>query len=441
MKREFITEKKKKLIIAIDENNKTNVKANWNENPVRVKLFDKDEIRNFASDPAAFKNNIKNKVNQTPPFPWLIWPLDFFDGADGTFVYVTGLIPSEFVPLNQYMDGSKKFKNWSVIYAAAMELVWMFHSLHTQGYSFLNMTNEDILIDANTGKVVLTGIEWLEDQKEADHLKINKSSVLVHPLYYLGKKNTDLITDEYILSVLLFEILCQQHPLEGHNIARCPVLNDEYLKKFYGTDPLFIFDQENDSNRPVKGVHLMVTGLWNRCPESIKKKFYREFSHSVMTDNVRGISVASWYETLDHVRSSVYTVPGGAEKILLESAGKKPKSKEERQKEAEEIAPLSWEIGEGNTEQRFFLIPGNKIYTSQLNFPILSDPSEIAGEIARGENTKLCYILNKTGEQWKVQYEDTQFSVTPGETILVKAGMLVQIGKNKIRIRETKVTG
>lgn len=441
MKREFITEKKKKLVVVIDDSNRINMKAIWNENPVRVKLFDKKEITDLASDPEAFKKNIKSKVNKEPLFPWLVWPLDFFEGADGTFIYVTSLIPGEFTPLSEYMNGSKKFKNWSVMYAAALELVWIFHSLHKQGYYFLNMTNEDILINANTGKVLLTGAEWLKNQKESGQLKINGSSNLVHPLYYLGKKEPSLVTDEYLLSVLLFEILCQQHPLEGHNVAKYPVLNDEYLKKIYGTDPLFIFDRENDSNRPVKGVHLMVTGLWKCCPESIKKKFYREFSNSVMTYDVRGISVSVWYEVLDHVRSSLYTDQGGVEKILMESSGKKLKSREEQQKEIEKVAPLSWKTGEGNMGQSFFLIPGNKIYASQLNFPTLSDPSEIAGEIARGENAKLCYILNKTGEQWEAQYEDTQLSVKPGETLLAKAGMSVQIGRNKIRITETKVTG
>ena len=78
---------------------------------------------------------------------------------------------------------------------------------------------------------------------------------------------------------------------------------------------------------------------------------------------------------------------------------------------------------------------------SQMDPGVLSDPSEVAGEIARGENAKLCYILNKTQQQWTAQYEDTQFLVKPGETLPVKAGMSVQIGKNEIRITETKVTG
>lgn len=441
MKREFVTEKGKKVTVVTDGSNRRNINSVVEGNPVRVCVFSKEEMQDLATDPEEFKNNIKNKAGQEPLFSWLLWPLDFFEDADGTFGYITNPISSEFVPLKNYINDSKRFKNWSVSCAAALELVWIFYSLHALGYCFFNMTNEDIFINRSTGRVILGGTEWLGDQRNTTWSRGKEISVLVHPLYFLGKKQPDLITDEYLLSVLLFEILCLQHPLEGHEVARCPVLRDEGLNKFYGTEPLFIFDRENDSNRPVKGVHLNVSRLWDYCPECIKNNFYHAFSQVVMTGNVEGVSVTSWYHTLDYVRSSVFTGPDGAEKILAGSAGEKIKSKEEKQKIIEEIAPLSWETGEGQDCWRFFLIPGNKIYMSQLNARSLSDPSEIAGEIARGENVRLCYILNKTQDQWAAQYEDSSFLVKPGETLPVKAGMSVQMGRNEIRIIETKVTG
>ena len=87
------------------------------------------------------------------------------------------------------------------------------------------------------------------------------------------------------------------------------------------------------------------------------------------------------------------------------------------------------------------MVPGNKIYMSQLNQQI-SEPFEVAGEIAGGEIAKMCYLLNKTQEQWSAQYEDKKFLVSPGETLPVKAGMSIQMGRRtKIRITETKVTG
>lgn len=441
MKREFVTEKGRKITVVTDGSDRKNIKTSLEGKTVRVCFFTREEMEDLAADPEEFKNNIKKIAGQEPPFSWLLWPSDFFEGTEGTFGYITDLIPSEFISLENYMNGSRKFKSWSVSCAAALELVWIFYSLHKKGYCFMNMTNEDVLINGNTGRVLLTGAEWLRDLENIKWTRGREVSVLVHPLYYLGKKQPDLITDEYLLSVLLFEILCLQHPLEGHEVARCPILNDTGLNKFYGTDPLFIFDRENDSNRPVRGVHLSVSRLWDYCPEYIKMNFYHAFSQTVMTNNTEGVSAALWYRTLDFVRSSVFPGPDGTEKILAGWIGKRTEGQEEKQKEIEETAPLSWETGEREKNRRFFLIPGNRIYMSQMDPGVLSDPSEVAGEIARGENAKLCYILNKTQQQWTAQYEDTQFLVKPGETLPVKAGMSVQIGKNEIRITETKVTG
>ena len=441
MKSEFTTEKGKKVTAIIDGSNKRNTRAVMDGDSVRVCLFSKEEMENITPDPEIFKNNIKNKAGQASPFPWLLWPSDYFEDTDGTFGYVTEQIPSGFIPLKNYINNMKRFKNWSVSCIAALELVWIFYSLHILGYRFFNMTNEDVFINGNTGKVILTGAEWLGDQKDAVWRKGKEISVLVHPLYFLGKKQPDRITDEYLLSVLLFEILCLQHPLEGHEVASCPVLRIDGLNRFYGTEPLFIFDRENDSNRPVKGVHLNVSKLWSYCPECIKANFYRAFSQSVMTGNEEGVSVSSWYHILDYVRSSVVLGTDGTEKILAETKKKKVSSKGEDQKETEEAVPLSWETGDGENIRRFFLVPGNKIYMSQLNLQI-SEPFEVAGEIAGGEIAKMCYILNKTQEQWSAQYEDKIFLVSPGETLPVTAGMSIQMGKrNKIRITETKVTG
>lgn len=441
MKREFITVKKKKLTISIDDNAPANVKALWDGKLAYAKLFDKEEIQNLAPDPEKFKNNIKSKVDSSPLFPWLVWPLDYFEGADGTFVYVSDLISDEYIPLTEYMDGSPKLKKWSVMYTAALELVWIFHTLHVNKYYFLNMTNEDVWIDVNTGQVMITGAEWLGDQKTGGYLKSSGDPVLIHPLCYFGKKAPDQITDQYLLSVLLFEVLCQHHPLIGHEAARWPVLKDAHRKKIYGTDPVFIFDPENESNRPVKGVHLRVSGFWNRCPDCIKKKFYCVFLHSAMNDsNKVEVSEAMWYEVLNDVRSSLFTDSAGTENILTESAGRKLKGQESH-KEIEKIAPLSWKIEEGGRERSFLLIPGNKIYAGQLDFHELSDPIKTVGEIARGENANLCYILNKTQEQWEAYYKDIQFLTKPGGMLLVKAGMTVQMGKTKIWITETKVTG
>ncbi|MEI3282060.1 MAG: hypothetical protein V8R61_04835 [Enterocloster sp.] len=103
--------------------------------------------------------------------------------------------------------------------------------------------------------------------------------------------------------------------------------------------------------------------------------FYHAFSQTVMTNNTEGVSAALWYRTLDFVRSSVLPGPDGTEKIL---AGLDRKKDGRSGREAEgnrEDNCLSWETGEREKTRRFFLIPGNRIYMSQIDPGVLSGTS------------------------------------------------------------------
>ena len=45
------------------------------------------------------------------------------------------------------------------------------------------------------------------------------------------------------------------HPLEGKLEASIRCMDMAARVKLYGTDPVFIFDPNNKTNRPVKGIH------------------------------------------------------------------------------------------------------------------------------------------------------------------------------------------
>ena len=62
-------------------------------------------------------------------------------------------------------------------------------------------------------------------------------------------------TDLYSLAVLLFYILLVSHPLEGAREASIKCFDRPAMDKLYGTEPLFIYDPQDDSNRPVPQYH------------------------------------------------------------------------------------------------------------------------------------------------------------------------------------------
>ena len=95
------------------------------------------------------------------------------------------------------------------------------------------------------------------------------------------KKLPDVFTDRFSRGVVLYMLLCLNHPLEGKRTL-CPCMTEELEYKFFGTDPVFVYDPDNDTNRPVPGVHINELMLWKFYPKFIKDMFCKAFSRKAM---------------------------------------------------------------------------------------------------------------------------------------------------------------
>lgn len=63
------------------------------------------------------------------------------------------------------------------------------------------------------------------------------------PEVVTGKTMPNKYTDRYSLSVVLFLLFYANHPLEGARVLACPCMTETYEKKFYGSEPIFIYDK------------------------------------------------------------------------------------------------------------------------------------------------------------------------------------------------------
>ncbi len=79
-----------------------------------------------------------------------------------------------------------------------------------------------------------------------------------------------MLTDRYSLAVVLFKLFFRGDPLEGSKVLQCVVMTEENDLIHYGKDPVFIYDPNNASNRPVMGYTIMLStvedlpGLYQR---------------------------------------------------------------------------------------------------------------------------------------------------------------------------------
>jgi len=103
-----------------------------------------------------------------------------------------------------------------------------------------------------------------------------------------GQASPGTRTDLFSLSVLLFYMLMVHHPLEGKRESEIKCFDLPAMNRLYGTEPVFIFDPYDDTNRPVLGCHDNALLYWQIYPQSLRDIFIKAFTDGTGILNMAG---------------------------------------------------------------------------------------------------------------------------------------------------------
>lgn len=103
----------------------------------------------------------------------------------------------------------------------------------------------------------------------------------------------------------------------------CPCLTDAHERRFYGTEPMFMFDPNNDSNRPVRGVHSNVIRFWPVFPEFLHEAFITAFSQECMIGNdiQHRVTEKAWQETFMRLKDCLVECPSCHDETFIDTTG------------------------------------------------------------------------------------------------------------------------
>ena len=96
-----------------------------------------------------------------------------------------------------------------------------------------------------------------------------------------GDSLPSIQTDLFSLAVLLFYLFVVHHPLEGSRELAIHSFDLPAMTKLYGTHPLFIFDPQDASNRPVAAYHENAIVFWPLFPQFLRDLFIRSFTEGL----------------------------------------------------------------------------------------------------------------------------------------------------------------
>ena len=263
-------------------------------------------------DPCEFYDNLMANIKKGAPTPAFLWPEELTEKSDGSFGYIMGLRPSNYEELTRFLIWDPKKRRMKASFAsitarcnAAINIIEGFRALHNDGYSYQDLNNGNFFIDPQNGDVLICDNDNVSER--GVNFGIAGKQRYMAPEVVLGGV-PDKRSDRFSLAVILFRMLFIEHPLEG-KYSTPPCMTPELEKKFYGSDPVFVLDPEDDRNAANNQLNTNTLRFWKIYPEYIRDLFVQSFSKSSVQPPYDRIIEKTWLDAFVKLRSETVPCP------------------------------------------------------------------------------------------------------------------------------------
>lgn len=363
------------------------------------------------SMPKKFYNNLEDNISKGAPSDAFLWPEYLTTKQKGSFGYIMKVRPQGYHEFGHYLLARARFKSFDAMVNAAMKICEGFKSLHLSGLSYQDLNDGNFFIHPETGDVLICDNDNIFP--DGDNSGILGKARYMAPEVVIGKSMPDKYTDRFSLSVVLFLLFYSNHPFEGSRVLACPCMTEKYEKQFYGSEPIFIYDKENNTNRPVRGVHNNVLRRWMVLPEIMRETFTYEFSKECLDNPSKRKLERQWQAVIQKVRDILVVCPECGEETFVN----------------DDTNPQCMCCGKSFkvsgtlkiNDRNILLTPKTKVYLDLDNTPdiqVISTPADIFP----------IQLRNTTTNSWSVETPSGKLkSVDPNSTMPLKAGLKINI--------------
>lgn len=392
-------------------------KVSYNGREYALKWYHKDAFKNKGQ---AFYQNLENNIQKGAPTDDFLWPLGITEVYNGVFGYIMELRPAGYHELTEFFVGSKgkgqvRFKSFHAIADAAINIIQAFRELHNSGYSYQDINNGNFFINPDNGKVLICDNDNVSPF--GTNLGVLGKQRYMAPEVVTGG-DPDKQSDRFSLAVILFRLLFINHPLEGKR-STPPCMTKELERKYYGEDPIFVYDPYDESNRPIPGTDKNLKTFWPVYPDYIKELFERAFSKDVMLKKAHRVIEKEWLDVFLRLKASIVICPHCKEETIISQQGEN------------ECIECGKKIDVPNAIRfrtvTIPLYPGTKILMWHVDSS-QNDVDTQIGEVLRNpKNPDLFGIKNLSNLSWRINMQDgSQRPLEPGKVLPVKKGFNIE---------------
>ena len=392
-----------------------------NEAPVAVKwYYPENQI-------APLRKNLELLVKDGAPSPHFLWP-DSVVHSEGQFGYVMALRDTELASIPALMKRLVSTR-MSVLVRACINTVSAFRALHARGLYYCDISHGNLFFHPKSGDIKICDNDNVGSDATAPGLVLGTQYYMA-PEVVRGEAAPSSRTDHFSLAVLLFHLLYNGHPLLGARETQIHALDVLAVRHLCGTSPIYIFDPNDSSNRPVRGIHdnpIIYRGI---LPAQIQRVFEQAFTVG-LNDQAGRPAFADWMTALASMEDSlVYCGHCRAENFA------RPRLSCWKCHKAVDI-PLVLEL----PRRSLYFRVGAQIFEDHLSQT--SDPgtrgAALAVVVANPNDPSLLGLQNLSQSRWFLTTDGgSAKEVEPGRTARLAAGNKISFGAVSGSIRAAR---
>jgi serine/threonine protein kinase len=278
-------------------------------------------------DKKAFRENLRLNIEESErsmaKCPKFLWPKHLTEERDGSFGYIMDIRPKEYTDFPAILNAKDKngnrvaFKSTDTMILAALNLANAFRLLHQKGLSYQDLNDGNFFINISNGDVLICDNDNVTPDGEENSGGVGGKPGYMAPEIVRGEKHPSERTDCHSMAVVLFKLFFRDNPLQGAEDVKFPCLTEKRALELYGTKPVFVYDPDDASNRPVQGIHTNVLNLWPRFPKFFQEAFIHSFAKGMKNPQERLVEY-DWQKLLVRLRDEwMLACPSCGRAILL----------------------------------------------------------------------------------------------------------------------------
>lgn len=355
-------------------------------------------------------------IRKGSPDKSFLWPQDLIAPEAGKLGYIMPLRPAKFVSPAALLKG-RVSPSFYVLCRTAYNLADGYRKLHARGDCYRDISLGNLFFDPDTGDVLICDNDNVAPRGVP--CGVSGTPGFMAPEIVRGEDMPSANTDRFSLANLFFHLFMLGHPLDGRNEYNIRCKDMAAMKYLYGQNPIFAFDPDNDSNRPVPDYHTAVLAFWEIYPRQLKDLFVKSFTSGLTNPNVR-ITESEWMNAFAALMVTIRKCACGAE-VFYDPA---------------KYSHSCWCCGQpvrmpavlkiGRCS--ILLTPSTAIRSHHLFGDY--DMDTVAGTLAQHpKDPKIWGIRNETTENWTCKTPDGQTTIVPpGRSVRILRGVKISFG-------------